>query len=78
MRWIPISKKYPNEAGMYLVTIETPCGLREVGTLSFRLEGRTRKPTFYNPYNTTPINVIAWMPIPGPYYSEEDIKARKK
>ena len=78
LNWIPTSKRYPNKAGEYLVTVINQNGGKDVGILNFRLEGRERRPTFYNPYRADRENVTAWMKIPFPYDSELHDKPMRK
>lgn len=73
-KWIPTSVRYPNHAGDYIATVELNCGMKEVAIVKFRLDGRNKKPFFYNPFTQSVLNVTAWMKIPEPY--ETSVKER--
>lgn len=60
-RWIPVSERLPEEAGVYLVTMKD----HEVYELSFSDE------RWFVQGND---EIVAWMPLPEPYKSESEDK----
>lgn len=59
-RWIPVSERLPEEAGMYLCSYDDD----DVGTSYFDIR--------MNEFNMLHEQVTAWMPLPESYNENED------
>ena len=78
LKWIPCSERLPEENGRYLVTLHT------YGALDFKVDETvvkiipffdkwrtpTHSPEWINEALTQ--EVLAWMPLPGPYKEQND------
>lgn len=91
-QWIPVSERYPEKEGIYLVTmkniekntIEIYKGEYTVFVCDFIFFGKHRKPVFESIYTGIEIGaeykdreVIAWMPLPERYKGEEEATNEK-
>lgn len=65
VRWIPVTERFPEEEGTYLVTY-TDGGVTEVGS-SMYLQREDGSEPYWDYFV-----VIAWMPLPEPYKGGEE------
>lgn len=74
-RWIPVSERFPDEVGAYIVTVRDRKIPEIIGTKIDRwcLDGdKYRWIKYENPYVDNEYEIVAWMPLPEPYKEEED------
>ena len=70
MRWIPVSERGPEETGYYLTTRYSDCFSDTTEVQEARYETGIEDDWFDELENIT-WAVLAWMPLPKPYESEE-------